>query len=54
LAIAEGSFVAEYRVDPKGFDILHQLLSPILSVNTEMVLQMTLLHIIGMVIMHIL
>jgi hypothetical protein len=28
--------VAEYRVDPKGFDILHQLLSQMLSVNDEM------------------
>ena len=26
LAVNEGSFVAEYRVDPRGFDVLHQLL----------------------------
>jgi hypothetical protein len=33
LAQREGSFLAEYRVDAGGFDILHQLLDPILSVN---------------------
>ena len=26
LAVTEGSFLAEYRVDPRGFDILHELL----------------------------
>lgn len=26
LAVNEGSFLAEYRVDPRGFDILHELL----------------------------
>jgi hypothetical protein len=33
LAICEGSFVDEYRLDPGGFDHLLQLLMPSLSVN---------------------
>eukprot|EP01031_Cornospumella_fuschlensis_P004203 gene4203-5255_t len=36
LAEREGSFMAEYRVDPKGFDILHQLLDPLLQANSKM------------------
>ena len=35
LAVAEGSFVVEYRVDPRGFDILHALLERDLEVNQE-------------------
>ena len=36
LAVREHSFVAEYRVDPGGFSILHELLDPMLQVNENM------------------
>ena len=31
----EGSFVAEYRVDPRGFDELIEMLTPSLQVNQK-------------------
>jgi hypothetical protein len=36
LAVNEGSFIAEYRVDPEGFDILHEMLYPMLDVESKM------------------
>jgi hypothetical protein len=30
LAKNEGSFCAEYRLDPKPFNILHEMISPLL------------------------
>lgn len=36
LAINEKSFVSEYRLDPGGFDLLHDLLEGQLSVNEQM------------------
>ena len=36
LAVNENSFVTEYRLDPRSFDILHELLRPLLEVNEKM------------------
>jgi hypothetical protein len=36
LAVKEGSFVAEYRVSPREFDVLHQLLQHELTPNVAM------------------
>ncbi len=36
LACNENSFVAEYRVDPKGFDILVEILGPMLEKDNDM------------------
>ena len=36
LANREKSFVAEYRLDNRSFDILHTLLDPLLEVNQNM------------------
>jgi hypothetical protein len=37
LAESEGSFVAEYRFDPNGFNILHELLDHTLQLDARMV-----------------
>jgi hypothetical protein len=36
LAIKENSFCAEYRLDPKRFKIIHELIAPMISVNQSM------------------
>lgn len=36
LAVMEGSFIAEYRLAPKEFDCLHQLLASAIEVNQRM------------------